>query len=77
MKDYTSQEFHKEIRNTNDTTTLRQWVREVESAIFDIALADIIRVDDFVVEAHITCQRLTDQRGRRYRDRFTEENAVS
>lgn len=32
------------------------------------SLQDIMRIDSFVVEARLTCQHITDQRGRRYSD---------
>lgn len=34
----------------------------------DYSLADILRVNSYWVEAKIVCQRITDQRGRRYKE---------
>ncbi|MCC8038286.1 MAG: hypothetical protein LIP02_09180 [Bacteroidales bacterium] len=88
--DITDEQLHCDWRNLDDGHTWIEWHAHPRldhinvcyglHCMFDhhhYSLADIIRVDDFVVEAHITCQRLTDQRGRRYRDRFNEENADS
>lgn len=79
--DMTDKEFDCCWEFLNDGTSWIEWHRHPRlnhicvchalHSMFDhhqYALADIIRVNSFWVNAKLTCQRITDQKGRRYNE---------